>query len=94
MAVFTLDKPPKTVAEVQKEAAMAQRALNDEVFVGFLQEMQDDASAAALFSDTIDERESARIKVLMIAELKGRLQVAARMPEEQRENEERARSFE
>lgn len=94
MAVFTLDKPPKTVGQVQKEAAMAQKTLNDEVFVEFLQEMQDDASAAALFSDTIDERESARIKVLMIAELKGRLQVAARMPEEIRENEERARSFE
>lgn len=94
MASFTLEKPPKTPADVQREAAMAQRTLNDEVFVGFVQEMQDDASAAALFGDTIDEREQARIKVLMIAELKGRLQVAARMPQEIRENDERARSFE
>lgn len=94
MASFTLDRPPKTPADVQKEAVMAQRVLNDEVFVGFIQEMQDDASAAALFSDTVDEREQARIKVLMVAELKGRLQVAARMPQELRENDERARSFE
>ena len=94
MAGYTLEKEPKTVGQVQKEAAMAQRVLLDEVFVGFIQEMQDDAAHAALFQDTVDLREQARIKVLTVAELKGRLAVAAKLPEELRENEERARSFE
>lgn len=94
MPAGNLNRPLKTLAEVQQEAAMAQRSLNDAVFVRFVNEMQEDAADAALFSDAADERERARIKVLMIAELRARLELAAHMPAEQREAEELARSFE
>lgn len=73
---------------------MAQRLINDEVFVSFWKEMLHDASAAALNSTTIEEREHYRVRVLFIAQMGAMLDTMASLPQELRENEERARSFE
>jgi len=85
-----LNQGPKTIFEAQQEASMAQRVLNDAVFVDFLDQMQNAASNTALFDDKLETRDAARVKVLTIAELKARLQEAARRPVQDAEDEEQA----
>lgn len=88
--VQDLNEEAKSIYQVQIEAAMAQRVLNDPVFVGFLDEMQVSASNVALFDDKLEVRDAARVKVLTIAELKARLQAAAQTPRQEIEDEEQA----
>ncbi|HKO34119.1 MAG TPA: hypothetical protein VJY85_10275 [Candidatus Limnocylindria bacterium] len=85
-----LNQGPKTIFEAQQEASMAQRVLNDAVFVDFLDQMQNAASNTALFDDKLETRDAARVKVLTIAELKARLLEAARRPVQDAEDEEQA----
>ena len=88
--VQDLNEEAKSIYQVQIEAAMAQRVLNDPVFVGFLDEMQVSASNVALFDEKLEVRDAARVKVLTIAELKARLQAAAQTPRQDIEDEEQA----
>jgi len=46
-----LNAEPKSIMEARQEASMAQRVLNDAVFVDFLDQMQHAASNTALFDD-------------------------------------------
>ena len=75
-------------------AAMAQRVMNDAVFVDFLVKMQDAASNTALFDDKLETRDAARVKVLTIAELKARLEEAAKRPMQDIEDDEQAQVHE
>lgn len=88
--VANLNEEAKSLYQVQIEASMAQRVLNDPVFVGFIDEMQVAASNVALFDDKLEVRDAARVKVLTIAELKARLQAAAQTPRQDIEDEEAA----
>jgi hypothetical protein len=85
-----LNAEPKSIMEARQEASMAQRVLNDAVFVDFLDQMQLSASNTALFDDKLETRDAARVKVLTIAELKARLQEAARRPVQDAEDQEQA----
>ena len=85
-----LNAEPKSIMEARQEASMAQRVLNDAVFVDFLDQMQHAASNTALFDDKLEVRDAARVKVLTIAELKARLQEAARRPMHDAEDQEQA----
>jgi hypothetical protein len=85
-----LNAEPKSIMEARQEASMAQRVLNDAVFVDFLDQMQHAASNTALFDDKLEVRDAARVKVLTIAELKARLQEAARRPVQDAEDQEQA----
>jgi hypothetical protein len=85
-----LNAEPKSIMEARQEASMAQRVLNDAVFVDFLDQMQHAASNTALFDDKLEVRDAARVKVLTIAELKARLQEAARRPMQDVEDQEQA----
>jgi len=85
-----LNAEPKSIMEARQEASMAQRVLNDAVFVDFLDQMQHAASNTALFDDKLEVRDAARVKVLTIAELKARLQEAARRPMQDAEAQEQA----
>jgi hypothetical protein len=75
-------------------AAMAQRVMNDAVFVDFLDKMQHAASNTALFDDKLETRDAARVKVLTIAELKARLEDAAKRAVQDAEDKEQATVFE
>jgi hypothetical protein len=89
-----LNAEPKSIMEARQEASMAQRVLNDAVFVDFLDQMQLSASNTALFDDKLETRDAARVKVLTIAELKARLQEAARRPVQDVEDAEQAQVHE
>jgi hypothetical protein len=89
-----LNAEPKTLMEARQEAAMAQRVLNDAVFVDFLEQMQRSAANTALFDDKLEIRDAARVKVLTVAELKARLQEAARRPLQDAEDDEAAQVHE
>jgi hypothetical protein len=89
-----LERPPRTIGEQRQMAASAQRALNDPGFVVFLDEMQEDAADSALFAENPEVRNENRLTVLMIAQLRGRLRLAAAYQEEEREETARAQSFE
>jgi len=49
-----LNAEPKSIMEARQEASMAQRVLNDAVFVDFLDQMQHAASNTALFDDKLE----------------------------------------
>ena len=89
-----LNAEPKSLMEARQEASMAQRVLNDAVFVDFLDQMQHAASNTAFFDDKLEVRDAARVKVLTIAELKARLQEAARRPVQDAEDAEQAQVHE
>lgn len=89
-----LERPPKDISQMRREAAAAQRALNDADLQAMFNEMQEDAADAALFSGEAQVREESRIKVITVAELRGRLKLAAAYQEEQRQDDERATLFE
>jgi hypothetical protein len=89
-----LNAEPKSIMEARQEAAMAQRVLNDAIFVDFLEQMQRSAANTALFDDKLEIRDAARVKVLTIAELKARLQEAARLPVQDAEDQEQAQVHE
>jgi len=91
---LNLDEDPPTIFEVRQMAAMAQRVMNDAVFVDFLVKMQDAASNTALFDDKLETRDAARVKVLTIAELKARLEEAAKRPMQDIEDDEQAQVHE
>jgi hypothetical protein len=89
-----LNAEPKSIMEARQEASMAQRVLNDAVFVDFLDQMQHAASNTALFDDKLEVRDAARVKVLTIAELKARLEDAAKRAVQDAEDKEQATVFE
>ena len=89
-----LEEVEKTLRQVGIEAAGAQKLLNDEVFLGFLQVMEKNAVAASIFNADPAVREQNRVKVIVIRELWATLEVAAKLPTELREQEERAKSLE
>jgi hypothetical protein len=91
---LNLNEDPPTIFEAQQMAAMAQRVMNDAVFVDFLVKMQDAASNTALFDDKLETRDAARVKVLTIAELKARLEDAAKRAVQDTEDQEQATIFE
>jgi len=89
-----LERPAKSAGQLRLEASAALRALNDEGLIALINEMQEDAADAALFDTDSTSREIARVKVLTIAELRGRLQLAAAYQTEQREDAARAQTYE
>ena len=89
-----LEYAERTTRQVALEAASAQRLLNDEAFLGFLNQMEGNAASQALYSENATDREIGRIKVLLMTELRGRLIHAAGYAEEQRREADRAKQFE
>ena len=89
-----LEYAERSMRRAQLEASCAQRLLNDEAFLGFLNEMQGNALNLAIYAENQTDREIGRCRALLMEELRGRLIHAAGYAEERREREVQARQFE
>lgn len=92
--LLDLEEAEKTARQIAIEASGAQKLLNDAVFTGFLEYMYREAANTAVFAENPAIREENRVKAKVIAELRGALEVAARLPTDLQEQAERAKSFE